>query len=119
VTARAIARSEIERANSGFWNELCGTRFAQSLGITDSSAESLARYDHWYFSFYPHLEPYVPFAELAGKRVLEVGLGLRSYRYDADRRVVVQDEFYNLDFVVEPSARHRSRGSSSRGTSPA
>jgi hypothetical protein len=86
VTARAIARTEIERANSSFWDELCGTGFARSLGITDSSAESLARYDHWYFSFYPYLERYVPFAELTGTRVLEVGLGLRSYRYDADRR---------------------------------
>jgi SAM-dependent methyltransferase len=78
VTARAIARTEIERANSSFWDELCGTRFARSLGITDSSAESLARYDRWYFSFYPYLERYVPFAELAGKRVLEVGLGYGS-----------------------------------------
>ena len=117
MTTRAIARTEIERVNSSFWDEPCGTRFVRSLGITDSSAESLARYDRWYFSFC--LERHIPFADLAGKRVLEVGLGLRSYRYDADRRVVVQDEFYNLDFVVEPSARHRSRGSSSRGTSPA
>jgi hypothetical protein len=79
VTTRAIARTEIERVNSSFWDEPCGTRFVRSLGITDSSAESLARYDRWYFSFY--LELHIPFAEL-----LEVGLGLRSYRYDADRR---------------------------------
>jgi hypothetical protein len=96
VTARVIARTEIARANSSFWDELCGTRFARSLCITDSSAESLARYDRWYFSFC--LERHIPFADLAGKRVLEVGLGLRSYRYDADRRAVVPDEFYNLDF---------------------
>jgi SAM-dependent methyltransferase len=106
VTARAIASTEIERANSSFWDELCGTRFARSLGITDSSAESLGRYDHWYFSFYPYLEWHIPFAELAGKRVLEVGLGYGS----VCQRLTESGAIYSgLDIAAGPveMARHR------------
>jgi SAM-dependent methyltransferase len=73
-----LDRDEIERANIAFWDELCGTRFARRLGVTDASAASLARYDRWYFDFYPHLDKHIRFSELSGKRVLEVGLGYGS-----------------------------------------
>jgi len=65
----------VDQGNSTFWNELCGSGTAKALGITDRSAESLERFDQWYFEFYPYLERYIPFADLAGKDVLEVGLG--------------------------------------------
>ncbi len=45
--------SRIDAANKSFWDELCGTQLAQSLGVTDDSAESLKRFDDWYFEFYP------------------------------------------------------------------
>ena len=68
----------LKQANSAFWDELCGTRLARSIGVTDDSAESLARFDNWYFRLYPYLEHYIPFNRVDGKEVLEVGLGYGS-----------------------------------------
>ncbi len=44
----------IDKANAEFWNELCGTTMARSLGITDHSLESLKRFDEAYLAFYPY-----------------------------------------------------------------
>lgn len=66
---------QIDRDNSEFWNELCGTNAAKTLGITDSSKESLAKFDAWYFGFYPYLLPIVQPERMQGKKVLEIGLG--------------------------------------------
>jgi len=41
--------NDISAANASFWNELCGTNAARSLGITDASPAALARFDQWYF----------------------------------------------------------------------
>lgn len=65
----------LNRANAEFWNELCGTSFARHLGITDHSIESLRRFDEAYLDLYPYLLQRVPVSTMAGKRVLEVGLG--------------------------------------------
>ena len=61
--------------NSEFWNELCGSQLANYLGVTDSSRESLNKYDDWYLYRYPYLHLHVPVFELRGKSVLEIGLG--------------------------------------------
>lgn len=68
-------QSTISARNSEFWDELCGSALARSLGVTDSSKESLKRFDDWYFDFYPYLFHHIPFARLQGRRVLEIGLG--------------------------------------------
>jgi SAM-dependent methyltransferase len=65
-------------ANSAFWSELCGTSLARSIGVTDSSRESLHRFDDWYFGLYPYLARHIDLESIAGKRVLEVGLGYGS-----------------------------------------
>src|SRR5262249_26451353 len=70
--------STLTISNSEFWNELCGSTLARRLRITDSSPESLKRFDDWYFDFYPYLLPFVNSVGLAGKRALEVGLGYGS-----------------------------------------
>ncbi|WP_193370333.1 class I SAM-dependent methyltransferase [Pelagibius marinus] len=70
-----VDQNQIDEANSAFWNELCGTQLAQSLGITDDSMESLRRFDAWYMDFYPYLETHIPFQSFSGQKVLEVGLG--------------------------------------------
>jgi SAM-dependent methyltransferase len=54
------------------------TLAATYLGITDSSPASLRRFDNWFFAFYPYLFLHVPFAEMRGKDVLEIGLGYGS-----------------------------------------
>lgn len=71
----ADRQATIDARNSSFWDELCGTSLAKSLGITDSSQASLEKFDTWYMNFYPYLGKHIPFAEMGGKNVLEVGLG--------------------------------------------
>jgi len=68
-------QNEIDQKNSAFWNELCGSIFAQSLGIKDHSMESLKQFDEAYFSFYPYLLKHVPMTAMRDKKVMEVGLG--------------------------------------------
>ena len=74
-SASSQAQVEIDTQNAEFWNTLCGTALAQSLGIVDRSPESLRKFDNWYFRFYPYLSDHIPFHALRGRRVLEVGLG--------------------------------------------
>jgi ubiquinone/menaquinone biosynthesis C-methylase UbiE len=65
----------ISERNSAFWDELCGSQLAKALGVTDSSPESLKRYDEWYMHYYRYLHLHIPKFELCGKSVLEIGLG--------------------------------------------
>jgi len=74
----AQAQSATDEANTGFWDELCGSQLARSIGVVDDSPASLARFDAWYFDFYPYLQPWVPLAEMRGRDVLEIGLGYGS-----------------------------------------
>jgi SAM-dependent methyltransferase len=69
------SQDEIDRLNRTFWDELCGTALARSLGITESSPDGLARFDGAYLDLYPYLHRYVTAADLVDKRVLEIGLG--------------------------------------------
>src|SRR4051812_21685656 len=39
--------------NARFWDELCGSALARSLGIADASRESLSRFDRAYLDLYP------------------------------------------------------------------
>ena len=70
-----VSQAELDARNAGFWDELCGTALARSLGITEVTPESLRRFDEAYLSFYPYLSRYIDRDRLRGKRVLEIGLG--------------------------------------------
>lgn len=70
-----MSQADISSNNSEFWNELCGSGLAKFLGITDSSPESLRKFDDWYFNFYPYLFDHIPFVSMKGMNVLEIGLG--------------------------------------------
>ena len=72
------AQKRLDAANARFWDELCGTGLARSLGLTDHSPASLQAFDDAYFRLYPYLLPTVRPEELAGKPVLEIGLGYGS-----------------------------------------
>ncbi|PPJ63028.1 class I SAM-dependent methyltransferase [Cuspidothrix issatschenkoi] len=65
----------ISQENSEFWNELCGTGLAKSLGITEITPENIAIFDKAYFDLYPYLKQYVANENLKAKKVLEIGLG--------------------------------------------
>lgn len=70
-----IMTLDTSKQNADFWNELCGSQLASELAVTDSSVDSLKRFDDWYFEFYPYLFDHIPFEQLRDKYVLEVGLG--------------------------------------------
>jgi SAM-dependent methyltransferase len=70
-----VTAGTIDEQNRLFWDELCGSCLARHIGITDHSAESLQRFDAAYLDFYPYLLGHVRPEEMAGKTVLEVGLG--------------------------------------------
>ena len=46
----------IDTANASFWDELCGSAAARAWGVTDSSIESLRRYDKNFLKYYPYLD---------------------------------------------------------------
>ena len=70
-----MRQRETDARNAAFWNELCGSALARSLGLTDSTPESLRKFDDAYMAMYPYLSRYVTAETLTGKRTLEIGLG--------------------------------------------
>ena len=97
----ALNQDEIDAKNAAFWDELCGSQLARQLGITDNSPASLKKFDDWYFDFYPYLYDHIPFAELKGKRVLEVGLG---YGTVAQKIAESGAHYHGLDIAAGPVA---------------
>lgn len=103
-----MVRVEIDQnsENASFWNELCGSQLAKSLGVNDAGIASLKRFDDWYFDYYPYLFRHIPFAEMDGKSVLEVGLG---YGTVCQRLAESGAYYHGLDIARGPveMARHR------------
>jgi SAM-dependent methyltransferase len=75
VTRIGAVQSDTDARNAAFWNELCGSGLARSLGITENTPEALRKFDEAYMAMYPYLSRYVTEEELTDKRVLEIGLG--------------------------------------------
>lgn len=96
----------IDAANNAFWSELCGSHAARRLGINDDSAESLKKFDDWYLRFYPYLERYLPQGSLAGKRVLEIGLGYGTVSSLLMRRGA---DYTGLDVAAGPVSMNQHR----------
>ncbi len=125
AAARADGRPErraadVEHANAAFWNELCGSSLARSLGIRDHSPASLERFDRAYLAFYPYLADHVKLASLAGSRVLEIGIG---YGTLGQRIAGAGAEYVGIDIADAPAHILRYRlqacrlpGSSLRGS---
>jgi SAM-dependent methyltransferase len=90
---------DFDKANAEFWDELCGSTLAQALGITDHSSASLERFDRAYLEFYPYLFDRVGLQELAGKEVLEVGLG---YGTLSQQLAAVAADYTGLDVAAGP-----------------
>lgn len=99
---------DVSDKNSEFWDELCGSQLAHVLGITDSSPASLKKFDDWYFDLYPYLYDHIPFNELKGKSVLEVGLG---YGTVSQKLAEAGADYQGLDIAEGPVSmvNHRLR----------
>ncbi len=96
----------IDAANAAFWDEMCGSTAALNLGIVGNDPASLAKFDRWYFHFYPYLEAEIDFASVRGKDVLEIGLGYGSV---SQRLAASGANYTGLDIAAGPvaGANHR------------
>src|SRR4051794_1331434 len=93
----------IDSANADFWDELCGSELARSIGIEDVSAAELERFDAAYLDFYPYLAGYLaPIGH--GDDVLEIGTG-----YGTVGRVLLerQASYTAVDIAPGPIAMAR------------
>jgi SAM-dependent methyltransferase len=68
-------QQSVDAENAEFWNELCGTGLARSMGITEHTLDALRKFDQAYLEYYPYLLQRIPASTMASQRVLEVGLG--------------------------------------------
>ncbi len=90
---------DVNRKNAAFWNELCGSHLAKTIGVTDDLIESSKKFDDWYFDFYPYLEDHIQFSSLEDQDVLEVGLG---YGTVAQRIAELGARYRGLDIAAGP-----------------
>jgi SAM-dependent methyltransferase len=101
-----MTQAVVDTTNAEFWDELCGSNLAREVGITDASAESLARYDDAYFALYPYLLDYFPPEEIEGRKLLDVGLG---YGTLGERLARLGADYHGLDIAPGPVAMMRER----------
>jgi hypothetical protein len=102
ISSDAIeAQASIDRDNAAFWDEKCSSQIARQLGVTGNDRSSLQRFDDWFFAFYPYLEQMIDFAGVAGKDVLQVGLGFGSV---SQRLAEGGARLTGLDIVAGPVA---------------
>ncbi len=99
-----VLRNELDAKNAAFWNELCGSIMARSLGITEITPSSLRMFDKKYLAFYPYLGQYINSKKLAGKKVLEIGLG-----YGTLGRLLISHgcDYHGLDIAEGPVSMMR------------
>jgi SAM-dependent methyltransferase len=96
----------IDAQNQAFWDELCGSGLAQSLGITEITPPSLARFDDAYMAFYPYLARYLADLPVEGRKVLEIGLGFGT----VGQILAARDaDYHGADIAAGPVAMMRDR----------
>lgn len=76
--------------NARFWNYVCGSN------VRDG--QTLDQFDRWFFQRYPWVEKWVPFADLEGLDVLEVGIGSGT----TARRIARTANLTALDVAPQP-----------------
>jgi SAM-dependent methyltransferase len=102
----AEPQRDIDEQNQAFWNELCGTSQARSLGITEITPESIGRFDDWYMQYYPYLARYLDELEVDGRTVLEIGLGFGTVGQILASRGA---RYHGADIAAGPVAMMRDR----------
>ena len=81
----------LEKKNANFWDEPCGT-----VSMRKKKFENRKQFDDWYMAFYPYLEKFIPFHSLAGKNVLEVGLGMGTV---SEKLARACGSYYGMDLA--------------------
>ena len=101
-----MTQQATDSSNAAFWDELCGSGLARSIGVTDASPESLARFDAAYLDIYPYLRRYYEREPLEGADVLEIGLGYGTLSSELARRGC---RYHGLDIAQGPVDMVRER----------
>jgi SAM-dependent methyltransferase len=102
----ADPQSSIDKRNRAFWDELCGTRLAMTLGITEINPDSVARFDEAYMAHYPYLARYLDDLPVEGRKVLEIGLGFGTVGQILAQRGA---HYHGADIAAGPVAMLRDR----------
>ena len=94
-----MSQSDIDIQNKDFWDELCGSGLAKSIGIEDNSPASIEKFDTAYMDLYPYLYDYLSPPTEKGDRILEIGLG-----YGTVGEILVQrgHNYHGLDIAEGP-----------------
>jgi len=108
MTATDPSQRTIDARNAAFWDEACGSEFANIVGATGSDRASVAAFDRAFFANYPFLDTHIRFADLRSRDVLEVGLGYGSVSH---RLAECGANFTGLDIARGPVdwIKHRLR----------
>lgn len=92
-------QDELDAKNNQFWEFICGSSQFREMGCVDDGPESLKIFDDWYLGVYPFAGYYVRPEQLAGKRVLEIGLGMGTIgQYAAENCA----HYTGLDIAAAP-----------------
>ena len=101
-----MTQKDIDTKNAAFWNELCGSALARSLGIIEVSPETLRQFDKAYMAMYPYLKKYFFSENVKGQKVLEIGLGFGTL---GQMLVSWGCDYFGLDIAEGPVAMMRYR----------
>jgi SAM-dependent methyltransferase len=102
----ATSQQAVDERNAAFWDELCGSALARSIGVTDHSPESLRRFDEAYMDRYPYLSAQLRPPRQPGERLLEIGLG---YGTVSQRLAEAGFDYHGLDIAAGPVEMVRQR----------
>jgi len=102
----ADAQQAVDQRNREFWNELCGSGLARSLGITEVTPASLERFDQAYMGHYPYLARYLDALPVDGRQTLEIGLGFGTVGQILASRGA---RYHGADIAAGPVAMMRDR----------
>lgn len=100
------SQEAIDQRNAAFWDELCGSVLAKTIGVTDHSPASLRRYDAAYMDFYPYLDRQLRPPATAGEPLLEIGLGFGTV---SQRLAEAGFDYHGLDIAAGPVEMVRER----------
>jgi SAM-dependent methyltransferase len=100
------SQEAIDQRNAAFWDELCGSVMAKTIGITDHSPESLRRFDAAYMDFYPYLARQLRAPAVPAEPLLEIGLGFGTV---SQRLAEAGFDYHGLDIAVGPVEIVRER----------
>ena len=69
---------KFDEQNRIFWNEICGTTFAETNNVELKDMSQIELFDKLYFEFYPYLFDELDWVLEGAENCVEVGLGAGS-----------------------------------------